>query len=392
MTLKKTIFIVSILLGIGALGALLMHREDHSGDQVASPPDVVSEQQTLPMHSTRIATKAKPGEDRTLLHPLADPEKRAAYAAQTPSSWDEWAKAMVEIDLGSRVEDGFILTLKEVALRRNHYSQHWMTQARRYKKKNHPVPTTAIELPYLDETKYYEGPQTTEAIMTEFDDRYDNSFPRAAEMEEIYPRAVFLQRLLDKGAVVKKVSDYKYYMKLRGELLYRKDRPEDWHSGNQWIPITTDFAEYEEGFLDRKVWENSIIQQVSEENPERSVTVYFAGSTPDKYLPVIGKMRYVRFGENRESIYGFGSSLSQKQTSDLWFKGIEPEDTEIIYIDDDYNVLPGPPPLAKKSTQVPTHHHVEVDGVKLTPENYESVVGHPASIEWLEEYKAMQTR
>ncbi len=58
-------------------------------------------------------------------------------------------------------------------------------------------------------------------------------------------------------------------------------------------------------------------------------------------------MRYVRFGENRESMYGFGSSLSQKQTNDLWFKGIEPEDIEIIYIDDDYNVLPVPPPLAK---------------------------------------------
>ncbi len=268
MTLKKTIFIVSILLGIGALGALLMHREDHSGDQVASPPDVVSKQRTLPMHPTRIATKAKPGEDRTLLHPLADPEKRAAYAAQTPSSWKEWAKALTEIRLGWSVENGFLSTSKEIDLQRPGDYSYLLDQAKRYEKKKYPIPTPVTEMPHLDKPVYYEGPQTTEAIMTEFDDRYDNSFPRAAEMEEIYPRAVFLQRLLDKGAVVKKVSDYEYYMKLRGELLYRKDRPEDWHSGNHGIPITTDFAEYEEGFLDRKVWENSIIQQVSEENPE----------------------------------------------------------------------------------------------------------------------------
>ena len=150
-----------------------------------------------------------------MLHPLADPEKRNAYRQQPITSWEQWAKALTEIDLGSDVEDGFILTPNEVVLRRNHFSQHWNTQARRYKKKNHPVPATAIELPYLDEFKYYEGPQTSEAIMTEFDDRYDNSFPRAAEMEETYPREAFLQRLLDKGAVVKDVADYKYYMKLR---------------------------------------------------------------------------------------------------------------------------------------------------------------------------------
>ena len=391
MTRKNVILIISVLLGIVAVGGFWFHRSDPPSRNAVSPPRV-AEQSPLPMHPTRIATKAKPGEDRTLLHPLADPEKRNAYRQQPITSWEQWAKALTEIDLGSDVEDGFILTPNEVVLRRNHFSQHWNAQARRYKKKNHPVPATAIELPYLDESKYYEGPQTSEAIMTEFDDRYDNSFPRAAEMEETYPREAFLQRLLDKGAVVKDVADYKYYMKLRGELLYRKDRPEDWRSGNHGILITVDFAEYEEGFLDRKVWENSITQQVSEANPDRSITVYFPASRPDKYLPVIGKMRYVRLGKNRESMYSFGSNLTKEQEYNLWHKGIESEDMEIVYIDDDFNVLSEPPPLANKATQVHNHHHVTVDGVQLTPENYESVVGHSMPAEWLEEYEARQAR
>ena len=389
---KSVILAGSVLLVLVAIVGFLFYRSDHTSRPIDSPPDVVSESRVLPSPPTRLSTKAKLGEDRTLLHPLADPEKRAAYAAQPPPNWEEWAKALTEIRLGRSVEEGYLSTLEEVASERSGNYSYLLKQAKHYEKINHPIPTPVTEMPHLDEPVYYEGPQTTEAIMLEFDDKYDNSFPRAAGMELSYPRAAFLQRALAKGAVVKDVSDYKYYMKLRGELLYRKDRPDDWRSGNYGIPITTDFAEYEEGFLDRKVWENSITQQVSEANPDRSITVYFPASRPDKYLPVIGKMRYVRLGKNRESMYSFGSNLTKEQEYNLWHKGIESEDMEIVYIDDDFNVLSEPPPLANKATQVHNHHHVTVDGVQLTPENYESVVGHSMPAEWLEEYEARQAR
>ncbi len=340
MTLKKVLFILLIMFGLVTSVIFLFHNTE-------SPIDtdrVVSSDAEEPVHPhpTRVSTQAKPGEDRTLLHPLADPEAREAYKNQPITTWDEWVKALSEIRLGFYVEKGFTLTSDELSRDRNMFFQHYTWQAQRYQKKNHPVPKTAIELPYLEESMYYEGPQTVEAIMAAFDEGYESYFfPRAAEMEETYPRDTFLQRTLDKGAVIKDASDYVYWMKLRDMLLYRKDRPDDWRSGSYGIPVTTSFAEYEEGFIQRKVWENSIVQQVSEANEGRSVHVYFPASHPDVYLPAIGNMTYVH--RDAESIDAFGASLTREQRLNLLRKGIEPEGIEIVYIDEDYNVLSEPP-------------------------------------------------
>ncbi|MDE0087501.1 MAG: hypothetical protein OXU23_17395, partial [Candidatus Poribacteria bacterium] len=388
--LQKNVIPMIFILGIVAAMGMLFYRTFFSSDDSSVSSDVVQER-VLPHHpNTRISTKAKPGEDRTLLHPLADPAKREAYRNQPIASWDEWVKTLTEIDLGFRVENGLILTPDELTHRRNIYTQHWMAQARRYKKKNHPVPSTAIELSYLEESKYYEGPQTTAAIMAEFDDQYENSFPRAAEMEETYPREAFLQRVLDKGAVIKDGSDYVYWMKLRDMLLYRKDRPDDWRSGSYGIPVTTNFAEYEEGFIERKVWENSIIQQVSKANQERSVTVYFPASHPDVYLPVMDNMTYVH-RDKYGGVDAFGAVLTRKQLEDLGNKGIEPEDREIVYVDEDYNVLSDPPPVVtlQDLLHAPSHSK-EIEDIQLTPENFQEVTGKTATKDWLRDYETRQ--
>ena len=361
-----------------------------SGDTSVSPrtiPDSV-----LP-HSpnTHISSKSKTGKKTLLLHPLADPEKRETYENKPINSWDEWVNARTEIHLGSHVEKGFILTPHEVISNREIFVQHFMMQALRYKKKNHPVPQTAIDLPYLKEQRYYQGPQTVEAIMAEYDDGYENIFPRAAEMEETYPRESFLQRALDKGAVIKDASDYVYWMKLRNMLLYRKDRPKDWQSGSYGIPVTTDFAEYEEGFLERKVWENNITQQVSETNPGQSVHVYFPASHPDVYLPQIGKMTYVH-RDKYGGIDAFGASLTKEQRINLLRRGIEPDDREIVYIDEDYNVLSDPPPvvtlhdlISRSQSPLPAD-----DRVQLTPDRPKSDGEKPDLQNWPTEFETWQ--
>ena len=99
---------VLLLLVLVAIVGFLFYRSDHTSRPIDSPPDVVSESRVLPSPPTRLSTKAKLGEDRTLLHPLADPEKRAAYAAQPPPNWEEWAKALTEIRLGRSVEEGYL--------------------------------------------------------------------------------------------------------------------------------------------------------------------------------------------------------------------------------------------------------------------------------------------
>ena len=383
MTIRYVIFAIFLLL-IGVVGFYYFR-----GGATVSQSDVSESDEESPelsVQKTRVASPPADGVYRTDLHPLADPEVRAAYVKRAPESWDDWAKSMTEFLVGTAAGNGYVSTPEEVEAYHQRMSDYFKDQAARYARKNHPLPEAILPMPDLSG---YDGPQTAEALIAEFDIKYKNRYPNALDIEEHYLKETFLQRLLDKGALVKNIGDYKYYLNLRGDLLYKKETPKEWHAGKYGIPITTNFAEFEEGFLDRKVWENSIIQQVSEANPGRSVTVYFPANHPDKYLPVIGKMRYVRMNKNHDRMSSWGTRWTDEQSDNVLSKGIEPEDIEIVYIDKDYNILPEPPPLVGRETRI--YNTLDTfDGIKITPENYVQVVGHPMPAEWLEKYEARQ--
>ncbi len=81
--------------------------------------------------------------------------------------------------------------------------------------------------------------------------------------------------------------------------------------------------------------------------------------------------------------------LTVEQQDNLKNKGIEPEGIEIVYIDDDYNVLSEPPPLFDEQKYI-REHAISFEGIKLTPENYEQLLGHPAPNKWLENYQTRE--
>ena len=313
-------------------------------------------------------------------YPMLAQANRTARMNQSVSSWEEWVRVQAEVSTGSAFMGYYepaTFTPDEYLEMYEKMYAGWTEIAERYQRKNATLPPTAASRVSLPSTpkSMYEGPQTVEAIMAEFDDKYRSN----AEKDELYPRDSFLQRVLDKGVVIKESSDYSYWMQQRGMLLYKKDHPDDWKSGSFGIPPTTDFTEYEEEFLERQVWEHSIIQQVSESNPGQSVSVYFPSSHPDVYLPKVGRMTYVyRSGSRTETT---GSLLTKEQFDNLVHKGIEPEDIEIVYIDEDYNVLSEDPPPWPDFDVDPMTGRVSFNGVLLTPENYESVVGYPIPAE-----------
>ena len=350
MQWKHVLFAVSVLL-IGVLGfstfVLVNSIKDQSDNSKTLEFEAAPK---LPETQTKLY--------RTDLHPLADPEAREAFLKRPPESWEDWAKSLYESMVGSSVETGHITTLEQVeSYNKDGYDQ-LMEQAALYKRKNHPLPESIVPMPYLD-SPGYEGPQTPEALMAEFDSRYTGGGwgeESTYTHDKNYPRAAYLQRILDKGAVIKDMGDYGFYMDVRGYLLKKKEQPDEWNSGKYGIPITNNFSEYEDGYLSRKVWENSILQQLSESNPNKSVTLYFSSKHPDKYLPVIGKMTYVRMNENRDAIGTTGTTLTSKQRDNLLHKGIEPEDIEIIYIDRDYNIV-SPPPLVDPVERRPLERH-----------------------------------
>ena len=384
MTRRHVIFAIFLFL-IGVVGFYYFRGGTTAGQLDVSESAEGSSK--LPDHKTKVTSSPADGVYRTDLHSLADPEVRADYVKRAPESWDDWAKSLSEATVGENVQNGFLLTREAVeSLLKDVYDQ-LSEQAALYKRKNHPLPEAIIPMPYLFDPKYYEGPQTPEALIAEFDQRYSSGYNEdyKTTMDEHYPRSEFLQRILDKGAVVKNTADYGYYLDLRGNLLWKKETPEEWFSGKYGIPITTNFAEYEEGFLERKIWENSILQQVSEADPGKSVTIYFSSKHPDKYLPVIGRMTYVRINENIGSIGTSGTTLTDEQRDDLLYRGIEPENIEIVYIDRDYNIVERPSPVDRETLMY--KDVISIDGIRLTPENYEDVVGKPVSDAWLKIYE-----
>ena len=384
MTRRHVIFAIFLFL-IGVVG--FYYFRDGATVSQSNVSESAEGSSKLPDHKTKVTSSPADGVYRTDLHSLADPEVRADYVKRAPESWDDWAKSLSEATVGENVQNGFLLTPEAVeSLLKDVYDQ-LSEQAALYKRKNHPLPEAIIPMPYLFDPKYYEGPQTPEALIAEFDQRYSSGYNEdyKTTMDEHYPRSEFLQRILDKGAVVKDTADYGYYLDLRGNLLWKKETPEEWFSGKYGIPITTNFAEYEEGFLERKIWENSILQQVSEADPGKSVTIYFSSKHPDKYLPVIGRMTYVRINEKIGSIGTSGTTLTDEQRDDLLYRGIEPENIEIVYIDRDYNIVERPSPVDRETLMY--KDVISIDGIKLTPENYEDVVGKPVSDAWLKRYE-----
>ena len=388
---RRYVMIATISLLIGFVGFYYFH-----GDTTVSQLHlfkIFKNSQKLPVNKTKDSTL--PAVYRTDLHPLADPEARSVYRNRRPESWDDWAESLTECIVGYCVQIGSASTLEEVESQYQETYNYLKNQAALYEKKNHPLPEAIVPMPDLSSPKHYQGPQTPKALIAEFDHKYISGYSENfnVSMEEHYPRETFLQRVLDKGAVIKEKLDYDFYLDLRGYLLQKKDTPEEWLSGKYGIPITTNFTEYEDEVLERKIWENRIIQEVSAAYPHESPTVYFPSNHPDKYLPVVGRMTYVQIDEKIGKMRTSGTTLTKEQRDDLMYKGIEPENIEVVFIDDNYNILSEKPkPFDPNKWLVENSYDIVPEGLRtpdgniVTPERYQELKGMPMSDEIRKRY------
>lgn len=328
------------------------------------------------------------------LHPLASIEKIANAKKQQVSTWKEWAEAHTEIVIARHVSIGNLDTPQEIAAFRQSILKQQQEKIERFKLAQIPPPKTPVNIPLETWNKlfwyesHYHGPQTPEALIAEFDETFLKSYPQSVDLDTRYPKEEWIQRLLDKGAHFKGSSDYSYYLRLRRDLHQKKNQPDEWRSGKYGIPITTDFEEYEDGVIERKIWENRMLRKVTAENTNTPMTtIFFPSNHPNKYLPVIGKMTYVRRGEG-SSLRTWGTTLTQEQRDDLLYRGKHPEDIEIVYIDGSYNVLSEPPKPYNREEWIKENAYVtEIDSIPLTPKNYEEVLGQPMPERWKKWYE-----
>lgn len=376
MKRKHILIVVLALIGIGSMYFLFHRAKFPNGDKFD------------PLSPAEAAARLR-------LHPLASPKKIAEAKQQPVSTWEEWVDAHAEIVVAQIVlEWDELPTTVENLRKMNRYANRKI--AANFQAVQMPPPKTAA-FPSPEDyaerrrrelaQRYYQGPQTPDALISEFGEKYLEKYPKSSSWDEYYPVEDWLQKLLNKGVEFKEFKDYSYYVGLRRNLIRLKDDSEQWQSGNWGIPITNNFETYEEGYIDRRIWEDSIVKQVrSEYSNEPMVSVFFPSHHPEKYLPTIGKTTFIR-GKG-DAMSTWGTMLTEKQRNDLLRKGIEPEDIEIVYIDDEYNILSEKPkPYNREEWLKENSFITEFDGKPITPENYEKVLGEPIPDQWKNWYE-----
>ena len=353
MTRKRIFIFVPILLVLGT--ALFLFLRDESRISL--------------LKSIPLTPEAWARYERLRLHPLTSKEKRDAFEENTPVlTWDEWIDGKVEVVVGSLVEGGGLKTPEEIAAYKARYRPELVEMIEPFKAAKMSPPTPLNErLPWEDlspnggkptivQPTPYEGPQTTEALMAAYDAGYVELFPKTLKYDEHYPRDEWLQRILDKGIVIENATDYDYYMKARFYLIQARENPNRWQSGLYGVPSVSSYDAYEDAFIERKRWERQVYKDVRAANPNTSGTIYFPESHPDKYLSVTGKMTYVR--RNGPATRMWGTHLTDEQRHALIHHGVHPEGIEIVYVDEDYNIL----------TEKPEPYDPAKDGIVVSEE------------------------
>ena len=208
--------------------------------------------------------------------------------------------------------------------------------------------------------KKYDGQQTVAALMDAFDTQYDmrNETQKGrfsiessdgelqkvnwtqADIEARYPRAEWIQMLLDKGVTIDNFDEYEAYLNMRTKLFQEEQRAAADEQG------TTKTA-----LVDSLIQRHQRIREAKQVNPDmKSWTTI--GENVHPSAP--GRM-YVQRSETGASIASMSSSvtrdesgkiteivgpqLSEKQRFDLLYRGVEPDGWEVVYVDEKGNVL-----------------------------------------------------
>ena len=187
----------------------------------------------------------------------------------------------------------------------------------------------------------YEGPQTTEAILSEFAEKYNKTW-ETPEIAEKYPQAEWIQMLLNKGISIEDSGDFFWYQEPRRALIRLENDPGAWSSGDFGIPPTDDWETYKDAYIERRLWEHQITREAMKADPDIMGGI-FVGENREIFHPTKSNRLYVQKKGTGATFYG--GQLADVQQFELLFKGISPEHYEVVYLNDEGNILTEPPPL-----------------------------------------------
>lgn len=149
------------------------------------------------------------------------------------------------------------------------------------------------------------------------------------DVDEKYPRHEWLQMLLDKGVRIEDYKDYEDFLDIRKGLFSKEYLADD----------DVDKSELT-AYIDEEIQKYQTIQGARHTNPDvKNWTVI-----GENALPSIPGRMYVSKIESGFKIKSRTTSneepkLSEKQKTDLQNKGVEPEEWEVVYIDEKGYIL-----------------------------------------------------
>ena len=178
---------------------------------------------------------------------------------------------------------------------------------------------TILKKGTLADNKEYTGPQTVKGLMAAFDDTYNNNHSKTevrvfrkaktgnvilsgiymltlgdtnlspnihsvegeevidqltpTEIEARYPRAEWLQLLLDRGITIENFHEYASYLSKRYTLAFLEDNPNLRKSVPIGIPATDNWNTYKAAYIDKLVKEHAKTRQVAEQVAQIKVKV-----------------------------------------------------------------------------------------------------------------------
>ena len=275
---------------------------------------------------------------------------------QVPADpWEAWVEAQTRFSITQEValakRDGVKPGGGEVAALREKMRTELKANVASLKKV-FPDPPEPSRIPYqfhieANRPKQYDGPwpQTPESLLAAFGEMYNrgHSNGRWGEVDKMFPRAEWLERLLTKGVTIENYSEFSGLLNARWSLYYDAERgPEKWASGKAGIAPAHDWETYQENFIERRIWKTKQISAAQKEDPLITGGA-FVGPNQRVFLPLTANRVYVELMGD-DTIATTGVLLSEAERINLAYRGIHPEHLEVIYIDNNGSILDEKPP------------------------------------------------
>ena len=208
-------------------------------------------------------------------------------------------------------------------------------------------------------TERYTGPQTVEALMEAFDDRYSSHEKKTAaealydgkhyiafalaDMDTRYPREEWLQMLLNSGITIENFRTYSEYLDIRADLIV-----EEFYTGNDCETVK---ASYIESLRQEYRHQHQFITEANRVHPEMGEWLVIG----ENALPQVPGRIYVQKTESTANIWHTtraatssetgevysvkGSELSERQRLNLLNTGAVPKGWEVVYVDENGNPI-----------------------------------------------------